>query len=51
MKGLQAFGNVLLQVAALWQNYEGSPELEALCVTTKDLVKDWKETPRVPIDG
>ena len=31
-------------MAALWQTYEGSPELEALGVTTKDLVKDCKET-------
>lgn len=30
-------------MAALWQNYEGSPGLETLGVTTKNLVKDWKE--------
>lgn len=31
-------------MAALWQTYEGSPELEALGVTTNDLVKDCKGT-------
>jgi hypothetical protein len=30
-------------VVALWQNYENSPELEALGVTTKEAIKDWRD--------
>jgi hypothetical protein len=31
-------------VVALWQNYENSPELEALGKTTKETIKDWRGT-------
>lgn len=31
-------------MVALWQNYENSPELEALGTTTKEAIKDWKDT-------
>jgi hypothetical protein len=31
-------------VVALWQNYENSPELEALGKTTKEAIEDWRDT-------
>ncbi|KAH8820125.1 hypothetical protein F5884DRAFT_744486 [Xylogone sp. PMI_703] len=41
MKELQAFHRALLEVAALWQNYENSPELNELGTIIKDKVKEW----------
>ncbi len=31
-------------MVALWQNYENSPELEALGRTTREAIKDWRDT-------
>ena len=31
-------------MVALWQNYENSPELEALGKTTKEAIKGWRDT-------
>jgi hypothetical protein len=39
---LKTFNNVLLQVVALWQNYEGSLELDELGKVTKHAVKEWR---------
>ncbi|PMD65619.1 uncharacterized protein K444DRAFT_625172 [Hyaloscypha bicolor E] len=44
VKELQTFDQALLQVVALWQNYENSPELEALGKTTKEAIEDWRDT-------
>ena len=36
---LKTFNNALLQVVALWQNYERSPELDELGTITKNAVE------------
>ncbi|KAF4615625.1 hypothetical protein G7Y89_g15282 [Cudoniella acicularis] len=43
VKELQTFDQALLQVIALWQNYEESPELMVLGTTTRNVVKDWRD--------
>ncbi|KAF4633139.1 hypothetical protein G7Y89_g4976 [Cudoniella acicularis] len=43
VKELQKFDQALLQVIALWQNYQESPELDELGRITKELAKDWRD--------
>ncbi|KAF8857708.1 hypothetical protein BDZ45DRAFT_427644 [Acephala macrosclerotiorum] len=43
-KELQAFHQALLQVVALWQNYEESSELRELGTMLRNAVKDWQDT-------
>ena len=42
VKELETFNNVLLQIVALWQNYESSPELDELGKVTKHAVEGWR---------
>lgn len=41
---LNTFNNVLLQVVALWQNYESSLELDELGKVTKKALKEWQDS-------
>lgn len=40
VKELRTFDKALLQVVALWQNYEDSPELQELGAITRILLKN-----------
>ncbi|PVH79347.1 hypothetical protein DL98DRAFT_589416 [Cadophora sp. DSE1049] len=43
VKDLESFDQALLQVIALWQNYEDSPELIELGKSTKDSIQGWRD--------
>ena len=44
VKELQTFDQALLQVVALWQNYETSLETDSLSTIINDTIGDWRET-------
>jgi len=44
IKQLETFNNALLQVVALWQNYESSRELDELGEVTKNALEGWRDS-------
>ncbi|CZR62688.1 uncharacterized protein PAC_12585 [Phialocephala subalpina] len=43
VKELETFDQALLQVVALWQNYDTSPEIDSFSTIIKDTIGDWRE--------